>query len=110
MCDRDNCLARLRNRSWPVGGGMGKRGSTSISRSENTTNKSVVPQSPLKEALGGCRVTPFSQQEVDGLPGGIDSSVQESLSSLDVDVRFIQPPTSICPSQVRTTALVHLRT
>jgi hypothetical protein len=60
----------------------------------------------MKEAFNGCGISPVSQQEVDDLPGGIDISVQESLSSLDVDVRLVQAPTSVRPSEVRTTALV----
>jgi hypothetical protein len=69
-----------------------------------------VPQSPMKEALGSYGITPVSQQEVDSLSGGIDSSVQKSLSSLDVDVRLVQAPSSICPSKVRSAALVDLWT
>jgi hypothetical protein len=64
----------------------------------------------MKEALGSCCITLVSQQEVDGLPAGIDSLVHKSLSSLDVDVRLVEAPTSIRLSQVRTAALVHLRT
>ena len=70
----------------------------------------VVQQSTSKESLGGCRVAPVGQEKVDRLACGIDSSVQKTSSTLDADVCLIQPPASVCPSQVRTAALVHFRT
>lgn len=70
----------------------------------------IVPQSTTEESFGGCRIAPISQQEIDGLSCRIDGSIQETLSSLDVDVRLIQPPASVCPSQVRTAALIYFRT
>jgi hypothetical protein len=32
------------------------------------------------------------------------------MEAMEVDVRLIQPPAPVCPSQVRTTALIHFRT
>jgi hypothetical protein len=55
----------------------------------------VIQQSSLKKPLGGCGIAAVSEQEVYRLPCGIDGSVQEALSPLDVDVGFIQPPTPI---------------
>jgi hypothetical protein len=67
-------------------------------------------KSTSKESLGGCCITPVSQEEINSLPAGIYGSVKKPLPSFDVDIRLIQPPTPVCPSQVPTAALIHFRT
>ena len=67
-------------------------------------------QGSAKEAFGRCRITLGGQEEIDGLPCGVDRSIEEPLLAFHLDVRFIQAPTFVGGLQMPSTALVQLWT
>jgi hypothetical protein len=81
-----------------------------LSTFDDARHRVVVLQSSSKEPLCSRRIAPIRQQKVDGLPGGIDRSVKEAISSFDVDVGFIQPPASVGALQKRSGAPIYFRT
>jgi len=50
-------------------------------------------QGPAKEKFRRGGVTPGGQEEIDRLSRGIDCPIEESLLSVHLNARFIQPPT-----------------
>ena len=56
----------------------------------------------------GCSSTPgLIQEEIECLPGGIDSSIEIQPLASDLDIGFVNPPGIVSLLQIRATAFVY---
>ena len=52
----------------------------------------MLPRRPGKEPLGGCNVTPFAQEKIDGAAHFIHGAIQVDPSAFDLEVSLIRAP------------------
>jgi hypothetical protein len=79
-----DCFLISTTRNRPVRGGVSIQGDHS--------RGSMLFSRPEKEPLGGCNVTPFAQEKVDGSTLLIDGAIEVDPLPFDFDVGFIHTP------------------